>query len=184
MIDICPPGMTRRMRRVVALAGTAVAGVVSVLVFATPASAAAHPGGSVAPFDYATACTASVGAAYTTTLYGVNMWHLDHPATFYKGQYCSMPHNRLIMQSDGNLVVYDQNGGARWAAGTNPYGAYAEFQIDGNFVVYDRNNYPVWASNTCCHSFSDSWLAVQQDGNVVIYNGSNRALWATNTVHP
>jgi hypothetical protein len=89
------------------------------------------------------------------------------------------PHGgfNLIMQSDGNLVLYDYFA-AIWASNTVGRGHHAVFQTDGNLVVYAANGTPVWASNTCCRS--GSVFMVQDDGNAVIYNG---AAWATNTAH-
>ncbi|MFI1970516.1 hypothetical protein [Streptomyces cinnamoneus] len=87
---------------------------------------------------------------------------------------------RLVMQSDGNLVIYDEFGVARWATGTVNQGWRAAFQTDGNFVVYTRSGRAVWASNTAGHP--GSRLAVQDDGNVVIYDGS-QAIWSSRTNH-
>lgn len=56
----------------------------------------------------------------------------------------------LIMQGDGNLVLYGSSG-FLWASNTSGQncngqcGAY--FQTDGNFVVYNGST-PLWASNT------------------------------------
>ncbi|MBB5121352.1 lectin [Streptomyces eurocidicus] len=86
----------------------------------------------------------------------------------------------LVMQSDGNLVVYDEFGRARWASRTVGQGWTAQFQTDGNFVVYTRNGRAVWDSKTAGHP--GSRLAVQDDGNVVIYDGS-QAIWSTGTAH-
>ncbi|WP_282795430.1 hypothetical protein [Streptomyces sp. CC224B] len=86
----------------------------------------------------------------------------------------------LVMQSDGNLVVYDEFNRARWASRTVNQGWTTRFQEDGNLVVYTRSGRPVWASGTAGHP--GSRLVVQDDGNVVIYDGS-RAVWATGTDH-
>jgi hypothetical protein len=91
------------------------------------------------------------------------------------------PKVNLYFQPDNNLVVYDENGNARWASNTVGKGNKALFQSDGNFVVYNSGNQPTWASNTCCHS--GNFLDVQDDGNVVIYNSSYQALWSTHTNH-
>jgi hypothetical protein len=91
------------------------------------------------------------------------------------------PKVTLYFQPDNNLVVYDENGHARWASNTVGKGNKALFQSDGNFVVYNGSGTATWASNTCCQS--GNYLDVQADGNVVIYNSSNRAIWATNTSH-
>jgi hypothetical protein len=44
----------------------------------------------------------------------------------------------LIMQGDGNLVLYAQGSGARWSSGTYSPGAIAWMQGDGNLVVYSQ----------------------------------------------
>jgi len=85
----------------------------------------------------------------------------------------------LIMQSDGNLVLY-QGSTALWASGTVGSGAdEAIMQGDGNFVVYTGSGTPVWASNTA--GDTGAYLDVQDDGNVVIYGASGSALWSTGT---
>jgi hypothetical protein len=58
----------------------------------------------------------------------------------------------LIMQGDGNLVLYNMMGAPIWSTGTVGYpGSYFAIQNDGNLVVYDATGQPRWASNTCCH---------------------------------
>lgn len=88
---------------------------------------------------------------------------------------------RLVMQEDGNLVVYDESDKPRWASHTdgNP-GAYATFQLDGNLVVYDEDNEPLFASGT---DGKGANLVVQADGNVVIYDADDQPVWATNSNH-
>lgn len=102
------------------------------------------------------------------------------PFTLHHNQSVSSHTARLVMQSDGNLVIYDEFNRARWASNTVGQGWTARFQTDGNLVVYTRSNRPVWASNTDGHA--GSRLVVQDDGNVVIYDGS-RAVWASGTNH-
>ncbi|GHG61484.1 hypothetical protein [Streptomyces griseocarneus] len=105
---------------------------------------------------------------------------LHAPFTLERGRSVSSNTARLVMQTDGNLVIYDEFNRARWATGTVGQGWRAVFQTDGNFVVYTRSNRAVWASNTDGHP--GSRLVVQDDGNVVIYDGS-RAIWASGTNH-
>jgi hypothetical protein len=85
----------------------------------------------------------------------------------------------LIMQGDGNLVLY-QGGTALWASGTVGSGAdEAIMQGDGNFVLYTSSGTPVWASGTA--GDTGAYLDVQNDGNVVIYGSSGSALWSAGT---
>ncbi|WP_275906263.1 protease pro-enzyme activation domain-containing protein [Burkholderia semiarida] len=84
--------------------------------------------------------------------------------------YSASGNHELLMQDDGNLVLYNTtNGAAVWNTRTygNP-GAYAVFQTDGNFVVYSANGTPLWYSATYGQS-GEQYLAVQDDGNMVIY---------------
>lgn len=55
---------------------------------------------------------------------------------------------RLVMQGDGNLVLY-RDGRPLWNTGTpgNP-GAWAVLQGDGNFVVYTAAGRPLWHTGT------------------------------------
>lgn len=84
----------------------------------------------------------------------------------------------LVMQSDGNLVIYRQ-GTAIWASDTYRSGANRAFmQDDGNFVVYEYSS-PKWASQT--PGSGGVKLVMQNDGNLVIYKSNNAPVWASNT---
>lgn len=92
----------------------------------------------------------------------------------------------LIMQNDGNLVLYKVTPTvtALWASNTAQGGTLgansrAAMQTDGNLVVYNQFNQPRWSSVT--HTHAGAWLNVQNDGNLVIYNTSNTAVWSSGT---
>jgi hypothetical protein len=54
---------------------------------------------------------------------------------------------RLIMQRDGNLVLYLSNGQPAWSSNTfGKPGSFLLVQNDGNMVIYQPQ--AVWASNT------------------------------------
>jgi hypothetical protein len=58
----------------------------------------------------------------------------------------------MIMQADGNLVLYNTSEGAVWNSETPGYeGASLAIQNDGNLVIYNPGGQAIWASNTCCH---------------------------------
>lgn len=58
---------------------------------------------------------------------------------------------KLVMQYDGNLVIYDADGKATWSSNSAPAEDYQKgpyrlvLQDDGNLVIYDKDNKPVWA---------------------------------------
>lgn len=86
----------------------------------------------------------------------------------------------LVMQDDGNLVLY--------ASGNRPLtsfgwpgmrGTVLVMQDDGNLVLYTPGNRPVWATGTAGNR--DSVLVIQGDGNLVLYAPGNRPIWASGT---
>ena len=87
---------------------------------------------------------------------------------------------RLVMQTDGNLVLYRlSDWTALWSSGTNGNsGAFAIMQGDGNLVVY-KNTTPLWSSNT--NGNPNAYLNMQTDGNLVIYSASDSPLWESDT---
>ena len=83
----------------------------------------------------------------------------------------------LILQSDGNLVLYALGGRALWCTCRTGADTLA-LQTDGNLVAY-ASGWPLWASNT---SGRGSYkLVMQDDGNLVIYSSSGAPVWATMT---
>ena len=86
---------------------------------------------------------------------------------------------RLVMQGDGNLVLYVEGGAALWSSDTFGTGSdRAVMQGDGNFVVYDATNQPHFDTGT---QSVGAYLAVQGDGNLVVYSAGGAPLWASNT---
>jgi hypothetical protein len=94
--------------------------------------------------------------------------------------------NRLVMQTDGNLVIYADNydgynsDGAKstWATGQAGAGAQLSFQTDGNVVLYGGGGVK-WSSNTVGKGGQN--LIMQGDGNLCLYPSSGSAIWCSNT---
>ena len=87
----------------------------------------------------------------------------------------------LNMQSDGNLVLY-QNYKAVWSSQTSGTDAIKLImQSDGNLVLYDSKNSPLWNSGTPGSSSSSAYL--QSDGNFVVYSSLGTPRWSTSTFH-
>jgi hypothetical protein len=94
---------------------------------------------------------------------------------------------KLVMQTDGNLVLYYQSSAdPLWDSRTQTHpGAYAALQADGNLVVYAANGTtPLWATTTSGRAPNPN-LVLQDDGNLVLYGanpgGSPFAAWSTAT---
>jgi hypothetical protein len=90
--------------------------------------------------------------------------------------------HQLVMQSDGNLVVYSSDGRALWTSRSAGRGAAFVAGADGNLAVVDRTGHPVWTSATGRKGAGR--LLVQNDGNVVLYRNSGGVLWATRSIDP
>lgn len=88
---------------------------------------------------------------------------------------------RFILQSDGNVVLYNNSGQALWASDT--WGRYdatsLRMQSDGNLVLYTDDGTPIWSSGTWNNP--GAYLAIQDDSNVVIYTAGGQPIWSTNT---
>ncbi|MDX8140636.1 hypothetical protein SK854_00820 [Lentzea sp. BCCO 10_0061] len=86
--------------------------------------------------------------------------------------------HKLLMQGDGNLVLYVvATNQALWASNTYNSGAIrATLQHDGNFVVYAANNVPKWSTGTWATAADR--LIVQNDGNLVLNGPNSTRFWA------
>lgn len=80
----------------------------------------------------------------------------------------------LIMQGDGNLVLYESQGSSQvplWSSGTWGHpGAWAIMQGDGNLVVYVHSGHeqvPLWSTGTWGHP--GTFAILQGDRNFVLY---------------
>lgn len=103
--------------------------------------------------------------------------------TLTTGQYLMSPDTQsiLILQSDGNLVLYSDFKPV-WSSGTTGTGAnMLAMQTDGNLVLYAPGMKPIWNSQT--QSNPGAYLTLQTDNNLVVYSPSSSPLWASYTVH-
>ncbi|MFJ7071673.1 mannose-binding protein [Streptomyces sp. NPDC098781] len=83
---------------------------------------------------------------------------------------------RMVMQTDGNLVVYNEQGKPIWASMTFGPNHRAIFQQDGNLVIHNAEDRPIWASQTWGHEGAQ--LVLRADAKVVIvHNGG--VVWST-----
>jgi len=84
---------------------------------------------------------------------------------------------RLLFQTDGNLVLYDDvERSAPWSTisvGITP--GQVLMQPDGNLVVYDAAGRDHWSTATPGNA--GAYLVVQNDGNVVIYRTDGSSAW-------
>ncbi len=130
-------------------------------------------------------------------------WQLDPGDSLFS----SLAAFRLVMQEDGNLVLYAiddmrlpvdimrVSSGAPdvlglyvqpiWSTGTHVAregrgrGCRCVMEENGNLVVYDQDRRPCFETGTAGHR--GSFLRLQNDGNLVVYTRSLQAPWTSNT---
>ncbi|MFD9411016.1 FG-GAP-like repeat-containing protein [Streptomyces sp. NPDC059989] len=109
---------------------------------------------------------------------GVPGARIPSGTTLASGQEFSSGNSNLVMQADGNLVLYTKDKKPLWATGTNKHpGAVARMQSDGNFVVYEADGKTaLWSSKT---TTPYSYAVLQPRGVLVIYNASGQGLWTS-----
>jgi hypothetical protein len=98
----------------------------------------------------------------------------------FDGQTITAGKYQLVLQADGNLVVYTQAGSPLWNTGTwGQPGDSLTMQSDGNLVIYNLHGKPIWSSGTFGHP--GAFALMQSDANFVVYSSSNQPLWASNS---
>ena len=92
---------------------------------------------------------------------------------------------KLIMQKDGNLVIYDMYKKAIWSTHTNHKGGERLLmRNDGILTVYKKNNSHAWSSSKKKRKGGTHILKMQDDGNLVDYHNyknKNKAIWSSRT---
>jgi surface antigen len=128
----------------------------------------------------ATALLTSAPASAATGTPVLNINEVMNPGTELVSPNGTM---HLMMQSDGNLVLYAPGMSARWSTGTSGHpGAWAQFNPDGNFVVYGPGAVPLWSTMGSGGGLQGGqFLQVQDDGNLVQYTANIGVAWTSNT---
>lgn len=98
------------------------------------------------------------------------------PAVLDPGDSITSPNGlfRLVMQSDGNLVTYDDRNRPVWASTTYLPGRSLTHQRDGNLVIYVRGQ-ARWHTGTT--PGSNHLVSLQDDGNLVVRDASGNGQW-------
>jgi len=146
------------MKRFIAVLGTAALVAVG-LLSAAPAQAGPAAG---APVKTAADCRYA------------NEWVWDTDTPFASDTCYQTPGGRFVMQGDGNLVLYRNNGRICESNTDGWWGASAYFQYDGNLVV-SYYGYPLWASNT--EGNYGAQLVMKRNGTVYIRDYWWNVVW-------
>lgn len=122
------------------------------------------------------------GSGMTTEVTYMGKSSLTTNQQLLKGQYLRSPDKRyaLLLQSDGNLVLYAPGYRVLWHSRTQIVGsARLILQNDGNLVLYDANSRAHW--HTYTGSTRADRLILQSDGNLVLYDSSFKFYWNSST---
>lgn len=104
---------------------------------------------------------------------------LDDPLQMRAGDVIYSPNGskRLVLQGDGNLVVYRGNTPLWHTRTSGNNGAYLVSQFDGNIVLYSAAGRPLWFTGSrwvnAASGNEGYQLMVQNDGNLVNYHWNN-----------
>ena len=120
-------------------------------------------------------CAALIALSYAT-VYARDILNPDE--TLKREEYLTSANGlyKLLMQEDGNLVLYGPRNHRLWSSNTQDKPVeICIMQGDGNLVLYLYDGQPVWFSNT--GNRPGSYLVLQNDGNLVIY----QPVWSSST---
>jgi len=87
-------------------------------------------------------------ACHWTTLNDGDTHHSGYGTHFDACRVCTTGYSGYgWMQSDGNFVLYNENGSPNWYTSTAGYGssAFLQVQSDTNVVVYYNGSTPIWS---------------------------------------
>jgi hypothetical protein len=104
---------------------------------------------------------------------------------------------RLVIQEDGNVVIYTAT--AIWSSASrddrmragdvlepgwslcsvSPEAYRLRMLADGNFTLFDGSGNELWSTATYGHA--GAYASMQTDGNLVVYSSTGHALWSSGT---
>lgn len=73
-----------------------------------------------------------------------------------------IPRDILIMEENGNLVLYEQSGN--------------KFDKKGNIKSYGKREAAIWQTNT---TGKGNYAVLEDNGSLVVYNTQNQKLWSS-----
>ena len=87
---------------------------------------------------------------------------------------------KLVGQTDGNLVIYDSAGTAKWSSGTYGKGVapyVLTLQSTGNLQWSDSAGTIIWSTNTGGKGKFPYVVRMQDNGNVALVDEDNKVVW-------
>lgn len=92
------------------------------------------------------------------------------------GTYLQAGDYKLVLQSNGDLVLWHGSSDAVWSTRTNDNQThYLELQTDGNLVLYTKDHHAVWSTGT--NGKTPGWLVLGDDGSLRLYDSQGTQIW-------
>jgi len=110
------------------------------------------------------------------------IWHPDQ--SLYPGfALRSGNWHTLLLQFDGNLVLYNPSGVAIWSTQTAGWGTPRVALMAGTVIKIFYTNDSIYTSQGLpnCVATCPAYLAVQDDGNLVMYAPGGVPAWSSGT---
>ena len=109
--------------------------------------------------------------------------HIDGPAAYSQkapftlnpGEFLQVLNRKFVMQTDGNLVLYDVQGTVTFASNTawgSLNGSRVTFQADCNVVIYNSVGSVLWSSGTNRPGKLCSGGEIQLSDNLVFFTST------------
>ncbi|HSX47567.1 MAG TPA: hypothetical protein VLF63_02220, partial [Patescibacteria group bacterium] len=88
---------------------------------------------------------------------------------------------RLILQTDGNLVIYNRNNVAIWSTGTHDTlpTAFTLWGVNSDLILYDSNGTWLWTAGIS--GMGGTVMYLGDDGNISVNTGNGYTVWSLYT---
>jgi surface antigen len=83
---------------------------------------------------------------------------------------------QVVMQHNGNLVIYDRHHTAVWESATSAPGSHLVMGPGGSLTIYGPLGKELWSTNTPGHP--GAYASLETDGNLVVYR-KGKAIWSS-----
>ncbi|MFJ8627840.1 hypothetical protein ACIRD3_34070 [Kitasatospora sp. NPDC093550] len=131
------------------------------------------------------ALTGVLAGAGNAAADGIQVASMAEPGVLYRNDRLEAGDTRLIMQGDGNLVMYRNTGNGDvplWSTHSAGCGDRAIMQGDGNLVVYGTGTRICWANNVFKGGPGTAALEVHSGGGLHIEMGAGSTNYYMNQI--
>lgn len=112
-----------------------------------------------------------------------NTCNLNQDASLLPGESIKSLNGKylFIYQTDGNVCMYDSNGGGIWCSTVLHTPGKLVMQSDGNLVAYDSGGIPRWSTETNGQGTPPYTLTQRNDRVAAVIDANHTILWSRST---